>query len=154
MLVKWYNPNHWDFPWNFLEHLSWSEHFTSSIGTPLFMTNSSTSFHFHPLIQIFYIVLYIEFILSQNLSHSLSSSFLYVSGSISLNFMDVKFWARCTLCIFFIKCEVGGISLSLSWMCWKDPWANALDRSNFTLCSTNFWSQVGGLFKQKGQNQG
>ena len=52
--AKWWTPNHWDaFTWTFSEHFSCSEHFTSSIGTPLIMTNGSTLFHFHPFIQIF-----------------------------------------------------------------------------------------------------
>ena len=64
-------------------------------------------------------MLYIEFIPSQNLSHCLSSPSLCVYGSISLTFMDVKFWVRCSLSIFFVECKVVGIFLSVSWMCWK-----------------------------------
>jgi hypothetical protein len=55
--------------------------------------------------------------------------------------MDVQFWARCSLSIFFIECKVVRISFSVSWMCWKNPRANALDRGNFTYCSPTFWSQ-------------
>lgn len=52
---KWQTPNNCDdFTRTFWNTSVGQSTFTSSISTPLFMTNGSTLFHFHPFIQIFY----------------------------------------------------------------------------------------------------